>query len=201
MHVRRAIAVLCALGAMSTLAYGDPWKETQEEALARIYNHPGPVHIIPRDALPPGMLPTLKVRSSDASMNAAFAEARKSLPAALAATQKDKGWFSPSLALYIAVFVNAPGQPIEFVWVDNIRRKGKGYQGRLAGPSRQLSHGGQDTRIDFLNPQIADWAVQAVDGRYYGYFTTRVRLPGLEDVLAAQLRALLVENPVPALWR
>ncbi|WP_323771363.1 YegJ family protein [Antarctobacter sp.] len=201
MLIRRVIAVLCALGAVATLAVSEPLTEEEEELLARIYDTPGPVNIIPPDALPPGLLPTLHVRSSDPAMNRAFTQARASLPAALAATEKRNGWFSPSLALYVAVFVNAPGQPIEFVWVDTIRRDGKGYRGKLAGHARFLKDNRLRTPISFLNPQIADWAVQAEDGRYYGYFTTRARLPDLDDPLASELRALLVGNPVPALWK
>lgn len=201
MLARRVIAVLCALGSVATLAVGEPRTEAEEEALARIYDHPGPVYIIPNDALPPGLLPTLHVRSSDPAMNRAFAQARASLPAALAATEKSNGWFSPSLALYIAVFVNAPGTPIEFVWVDSIQRDGKGYRGKLAGSARFLQDNRLRAPISFLNPQIADWAVQAEDGRYYGYFTTRARLPSLDEPLAAKLRGLLVGNPVPALWK
>ncbi|MBY6162205.1 DUF2314 domain-containing protein [Mameliella alba] len=209
MLIRRITALSCALCAVALMAAGQPLvdpdadtlEEARQQALSRIYDHPGPVHIIPEDALPPGILPTLHVRSSDPALNRAFAEARKSLPAALAATEKRNGWFSPSLALYVAVFVNAPDKPIEFVWVDNIRREGKGYRGTLASHPRLMPGKRLRTRIQFLNPQIADWAVQAEDGRYYGYFTTRARLPGIEEPLASELRALLVGSPVPALWR
>ncbi len=211
MLLRRVIAVLCALGAPVSFAFAqtmtqeqmiaDTLEEARQEALARIYDHPGPVHIIPEDALPPGVLPTLRVRSSDPALNRAFAAARTALPAALAATEKRNGHFSPSLALYVAVFVNAPGKPVEFVWVDNIRRDGKGYRGRIAGHPRFMPGMRIGSPISFLNPQIADWAVQAEDSRYYGYFTTRARLKDIEEPLAGELRATLVPRPVPVLWQ
>lgn len=214
MLLRRVIAVLCMLGAGATLALGagdlddlpeDLRRELQEdarqEALSRIYDHPGPVIIVPHDALPPGALDVLRVRSSDPALNRAFAAARAALPAALAATEKRNGWFSPSLALYVAVRVEDPDKQIEFVWVDNIRREGKGYAGTLASHPRHMPDKQIRAPITFLNPQIADWAVQAEDGRYYGYFTTRARLKDIPEPLAGQLRALLVARPVPLIWQ
>lgn len=211
MLVRRGIAVLCALGALVTFAFAqtmtqqeilaDTLDEARQEALARVYDHPGPVHIIPKDALPPGVLPTLRVRSSDPALNRAFTAARAALPAALAGTEKRNGRFSPSLALYIAVFVNAPDMPVEFIWVDTIRRDGKGYLGRIAGHPQFMPGKRIGSTIRFLNPQIADWAVQAEDGRYYGYFTTRARLKTIKEPLASRLRAMLVPRPVPVLWQ
>ncbi|MGP6088066.1 DUF2314 domain-containing protein [Antarctobacter jejuensis] len=211
MLFRRVIAVLCACAALAPIAHAqtmtqeqmrlDALEEARQEALAQVYDHPGPIHIIPEDALPPGVLPTLRVRSSDPALNRAFSAARATLPAALAGTEKSGGRFSPSLALYVAVFVNAPGKPVEFVWVDNIRRDGKGYRGRIAGHPRFMPGKRLGSWISFLNPEIADWAVQAEDGRYYGYFTTRARLKGIEEPLASALRATLVPRPVPAIWQ
>lgn len=211
MLFRRVIAVLCALGALATLALGqtmtqdqlraDTLEEARQEALARIYDQPGPVLIIPPDALPPGAIDVLRVRSSDPALNRAFTQARAALPAALAATEKRNGWFSPSLALYVAMKVDDPEKQIEFVWVDNIRRIGRGYAGTLASHPRFMPGKRLRSKVRFLNPQIADWAVQAVDGRYYGYFTTRARLKDIEEPLASQIRALLVERPVPLIWQ
>lgn len=176
-------------------------EEARREALSRIHDHPGPVIIVPRDAPLPPQIDMLKVRFGDPALHRAFKAARASLPAALAATEKRNGWFSPSLALYVAVRVADPDKQIEFVWVDNIRREGKGYAGTLASHPRHMPGYRLRSRIAFLNPQVADWAVQAEDGRYYGYFTTRARLEDIEEPLAGQLRALLVDRPVPLLWQ
>lgn len=193
MLLRRLLAVLCA---SATVVVAD--NRAQETVIP--FDLPGPYHEIPEDALPPGALEVLRVRSSNPAINRAFAEARASLPSALSATQKRNGWFSPSLALYVAVKTDHPEKPIEFVWVDNIRRQDKGYAGRLASQPRYVSGKGLRSGIDFLNPQIGDWAVQAEDGRYYGYFTTRALLPDLAEPLASKIRALLVPRAVPALW-
>lgn len=191
---RRLLAVGCACATIVAAA------SSARDAVIP-FDTPGPVFEVPEDALPPGALNVLKVRSSDPAMNRAFAAARASLPGALSFTEKRNGRFSPSLALYVAVRVDDPDKKIEFVWVDTIRRKGKGFSGKLAShpgfiPGKRLR-----SRIEFLNPQIGDWAIQAEDGRFYGYFTTRARLKDLDPDLAETLRALLVENPVPALWR
>ncbi|MCR9273705.1 MULTISPECIES: DUF2314 domain-containing protein [Mameliella] len=194
MLFRRTTAMLCALMALALAARSATDGEIP-------FDTPGPVIEIPEDALPPGELDVLKVRSSDPAMNRAFGLARASLPAALSGTEKKYGFFSPSLALYVAVRVDDPDKRIEFVWVDNIRRKGKGFTGKLASQPRFMPGKRLRAPIDFLNPQIADWAVQARDGRYYGYFTTRARLKRIEEPLASELRALLVDTPVPQLWQ
>ncbi|WP_420325768.1 DUF2314 domain-containing protein [Mameliella sp.] len=194
MLFHRTTALLCALMGFALAAHGATEGEIP-------FDTPGPVIEIPDKALPPGVLDVLKVRSSDPAMNQAFGLARASLPAALSATEKKHGYFSPSLALYVAVRVDDPDKQIEFVWVDNIRRKGKGFTGSLASHPRFMPGKRLRAPIDFLNPQIADWAVQARDGRYYGYFTTRARLDSIAEPLASELRSMLVDTPVPQLWQ
>jgi uncharacterized protein YegJ (DUF2314 family) len=195
MLLRRLLAVLCACATIFVTA------ASGEEDRVIPFDLPGPYHEIPKDALPPGELDVLRVRSSNPAINAAFTKARASLPAALAATIKSHGRFSPSLAVYVAVKVDDPGRQIEFVWVDNLRRDGKGFAGTLASHPRYMPGKRLRSPISFLNPQIADWAVQAEDGRYYGYFTTRAMLAHMEDALAHQIRAILVERAVPLLWQ
>ncbi|WGW02226.1 DUF2314 domain-containing protein [Tropicibacter oceani] len=142
----------------------------------------------------------IKVVTTDYQMAEAFRQARHSLPSALGGTQKKHGYFSPSLALWVAVPVPDQTVKVEMIWVDNIRRKGKGFQGTLAGHPRHMPGKALRSPITFNYSQIADWAVQAVDGRYYGYFSTRVVLDISEPAIAAQIRATLVERPVPRLW-
>lgn len=161
----------------------------------------GPVEEIPIADGPVREMAVIRVRSSDAAMNRAFAQARATLANALSGTEKSNGRFSPSLALQVAMKTGSSDTPIEFVWVDTIRRSGKGYLGKLASWPRSLPGKRLRDEVVFYHPQISDWAVQAVDGRFYGYFTTRALLPDLEDPLAAKLRAMLVPRPVPRLWQ
>jgi uncharacterized protein YegJ (DUF2314 family) len=143
----------------------------------------------------------LRFRSSDPRLNAAWAEARAVLPNVVAATEGPGGRFSPALALLIAVRVPDPEQPIEFLWVDGLRRDGDFYTGRLASQPRRLPDRHLRDRVTFLYPQIYDWAVQAVDGRYYGYFTTRVLLQDMAEPQRSEIGARLLPRPVPGLWR
>ncbi|WP_299925524.1 DUF2314 domain-containing protein [uncultured Pelagimonas sp.] len=141
-----------------------------------------------------------RVISSDYQISQAWAAARATLPTAIGALEKRNGWFSPSLAFKVALPVDHDAQ-VEMLWVDKIRRQGNVFKARLAShphhmPGKRMGHS-----VEFFYDQIADWAVQAVDGRYYGYYTTRVLLKSMEPERAAKYRALLVENPLPPEWR
>ncbi len=141
-----------------------------------------------------------RVISSDWQVGQAWAAARATLPDVIGAMEKRNGWFSPSLAFKVALPVDHETE-VEMLWVDKIRRHGNIFKARLAShplhmPDKRMGHS-----IEFFHDQIADWAVQAVDGRYYGYYTTRVLLKSMEPERAAKYRALLVENPLPPEWR
>lgn len=115
--------------------------------------------------------------------------------------EKRNGWFSPSLALKVALPVADPEVQAEMIWVDRIRRKGVMFEARLAGYPRHMPDKRMGATVSFFHDQIADWAVQAVDGRFYGYYTTRVLIKSMEPDRAAKFRATLVENPLPPGWR
>lgn len=115
--------------------------------------------------------------------------------------EKRNGWFSPSLAFKVALPVNNPDVQAEMIWVDQIRRKGQIFEARLAGYPHHMPGMRMGDTVEFFLDQIADWAVQAVDGRYYGYYTTRVLIQSMEPQRAAKYRATLVENPIPPQWR
>ncbi|CUH76477.1 Uncharacterized conserved protein YegJ, DUF2314 family [Tropicibacter naphthalenivorans] len=145
-------------------------------------------------------VPVIHVQSSDYAMAKAFGQARATLNDALGAMEKRHGRFSPSFALKVALPVPAP-ERIEMIWVDTIRRDGKGFVAQLAGHPAHMPDKRIRDLVRFSHSQIADWAVQAVDGRYYGYYTTRVLLNGAKGPLAEEIRALLVPNPLPPEWR
>lgn len=188
----------CLVSACLALISSAPGAETDRVIP---FDTEGPVMEIPISDGPVREMEVIRVRSSDADMNRAFAEARASLANALAGTEKTRGRFSPSLALQVAMQVPDADRQVEFVWVDTIRRSGKGFRGKLASWPRHMPGKRLRDEVAFLHPQIADWAVQAVDGRFYGYFTTRVLIHDLEEPLASEIRALLVPRPVPQLWR
>lgn len=142
-----------------------------------------------------------KVVSSDWQISQAWAAARATLPTAIGATEKRHGRFSPSLALKVALPVKDPDVQAEMIWVDRIRRNGVLFEARLAGYPRHMPGMRMGDTVDFFYDQIADWAVQAVDGRFYGYYTTRVLIKSMEPERAAKHRATLVDNPLPPGWR
>lgn len=142
----------------------------------------------------------IKVITYDHALAEAFRNARATLATALAATEKRHGRFSPSLALRVALPVPDPEVKVELVWVDTIRRDGKGFAGRLASHPQHMPGKRMRSPVTFAHSQIADWAVQAEDGRYYGYFSTRVALKYLDDEAASQVEAILVPRTVPRLW-
>lgn len=142
----------------------------------------------------------IKVVSNDRALSKAFGEARQTLATALAATEKKHGYFSPSLALWVAIPVPDPEVKVEMVWVDNIRRDGTGFRGKLASHPRHMPGKRMRAPVSFAHSQIADWAVQAEDGRYYGYFSTRVMLTHLDPETAAEVQSILVPRTIPRLW-
>ncbi len=144
-------------------------------------------------------VPVLRVQSSDYATAKAIGEAQRTLPAAIGAMQKSHGRFSPSLSFKVALPTRGP-ERVEMIWVDQIRRFGTGFKARLAGHPRHLPRRIRD-EVHFDYSQIADWAVQAVDGRFYGYYTTRVLRDRASGKLADDIRATLVPRPLPPDWR
>ncbi|MDA7425226.1 DUF2314 domain-containing protein [Thalassococcus lentus] len=142
----------------------------------------------------------IKVVTYDHALAEAFAEARGTLNTVIGAMQKRRGWFSPSLSFRVALHVSDDPTDVELVWVDNLRRRGNGFEGRLASHPQKMPGKRMGSKVTFLHPQIADWAVQAEDGRYYGYFTTRVSLKYMSDAEAREVEAILVPKAVPDLW-
>ncbi|KUF12060.1 DUF2314 domain-containing protein [Pseudoponticoccus marisrubri] len=142
-----------------------------------------------------------KVISSNPDLTEAFSAARKTLPSAIGAMQKSGGRFSPSLAFRVALVVPNTERPVELIWVDSIRRHGSLFKARLAGWPRGWPGEGPGTEVTFAYSQIADWAVQAVDGRFYGYYTTRVELQTAPAATRARYGPLLIDNPLPPDWR
>lgn len=187
------------LGAVLLAARGLPLDA--QEAPVIPFDEEGPVEEVPVSDHPIRHLPVLRFRSSDPRMNEAYRLARASLPNVVSATEKRHGFFSPSLALLIAVKVPDADRPIEFVWVDTIRREGDHFTARLAAWPRRIPGKRLRDEIVFVYPQIYDWAVQAVDGRFYGYFTTRVLLKDMAEPQRSRIGVTLVPRPVPQLWR
>ena len=55
--------------------------------------------------------------------------------------------------------------------------------------------------VSFDEDMIADWGLAGDAGGLLGHYTTRVLLATMPEDHAAQVRALLSDDPLPAAWR
>lgn len=118
--------------------------------------------------------------ADDKEMNAAKAEAQKTLPT------------------FLAILANpAPGTDMigfkyplggdEHIWVDNVKRDGDYLTGTLSNvPVKEGYQLGDAVRVPIKD--VSDWAAQ-VDGKMQGHYTTRVILSHIPPEDAAAIKA------------
>ena len=125
----------------------------------------------------------------DAEMNAAIAAARKTLPVFWKHMQDHAG--EPS-----SLKVGLPtSKGHEHIWVSDIEAKGDKITARLANDPDDLPGLKLGSPVSFTEAQISDWAYEK-NGKLYGHYTTRVVIKHIDPAEAAQVRAMLSENPV-----
>lgn len=82
----------------------------------------------------------------------------------------------------------------EAVWLDAVARDGRAVSGYVASQPQHLGALKRGDRVEAREDDIIDWAF--VRGRgLLGHYTTRVELPRMDPERAADLRAVLAENP------
>lgn len=137
----------------------------------------------------------VQVPSADAEMNAAVAEAKRTLPVYLA--RLDAGQLAPSDGVKVAMPTD---QGNEHIWVHQVARDGDRLTGVLANQPNYLPNLQRGSPVTFAVDQVSDWSYEK-DGRMWGNYTTRVMLPhvGPEDQasLRQSLSATPTETPVP----
>ncbi|THH38017.1 DUF2314 domain-containing protein [Aliishimia ponticola] len=133
----------------------------------------------------------------DSAMLDAIEEARGTLPKALAAASTGARSFAPSLTLKVTFEVESGA---EHIWLDTIRRRGKGFSGRLANEPRYIQNARLGTVMRFDEGAIMDWSLLASDGRAFGHYSTRVLLQKLPAAQAAEYRKILTRTPTPPNW-
>ena len=141
-----------------------------------------------RDASGPGD-EVVQVASADAEMNAAIAEAKRTLPLYLA--RLDAGQLAPSDGVKVAM---PTGEGNEHIWVHNVARDGDRLTGVLANQPNYLPDLNQGSPVTFTADMVSDWSYEK-DGRMWGNYTTRVMLPHLGPEDAASLRQSLSPTP------
>jgi uncharacterized protein YegJ (DUF2314 family) len=135
--------------------------------------------------------------AEDAEMNAAIAEARRTLPMFMAelntASMHAQGDYS------VKVGMRTRAGTLEHIWVSNLRREGGRLRGTLANEPFDLEGLRLGDLVDIDESAISDWAIDSVRGQY-GSFTTRVIVNHIDAATAEQIRATLAPTPLPPHW-
>lgn len=127
---------------------------------------------------------------NDAAMNAAIAEARRTLPV-FWRRAADAGTSRP----LVKVAVPADDGANEYMWIAEARPTGAGYAGVLLNQPRLIAGLAPGSTVSFTEGQIVDWAYES-GGRLWGAYTQRVMLEQLDPAAAARHRAYLSETPL-----
>ncbi len=146
---------------------------------------------------PPAPQPGLEFFSAgDVTMNAAIAEAQRTLPLFLDhVTGADGQIHEGSVKVAFQTFPTDQG--VEIIWVSPLSRNADGtFQGRLNNQPFHLGDWQRGDLVTFPESAIEDWSLPSPSGRY-GNYTTRV--------IAAQpgnghLFDSLAPSPLPPEW-
>lgn len=123
----------------------------------------------------------IPVSEEDAEMNAAIAEAKRTLPEFLKVVAKPP----PGVR---DIGFKYPLEGWEHIWVSNVQRKGDKLTGELDNePVAQGYRMGQYVEVPLS--QVSDWSYRGADGVMRGHRTTRVILGKLPADEAAQIKA------------
>jgi uncharacterized protein YegJ (DUF2314 family) len=145
---------------------------------------------------------TINYADNDATMEAAIADARATLPIFLRNALDAKG-VSLDDALVKVALPTEPGSPTsdEHIWVAPFARLQDGsFSGLLANEPVNLGPLRAGDRIDFTEDMISDWHFNAPTGRYWGSYTSRV----MYDAGAfgdTPFDRIFEADPVPPDWR
>lgn len=123
--------------------------------------------------------PTVPIDADDPAMDAAIAEAQRTLPEFLAVLDRPPAGAGDFV-------IKFPLGGWEHIWVDNLRHQGDTITGRLANAPEQEGHR-LGERVTVPLSEISDWAYRAPDGVMQGHRTTRVLLPQFPEDLAAAI--------------
>jgi uncharacterized protein YegJ (DUF2314 family) len=139
-----------------------------------------PLSAAPQDTRPRDDIAPLSVDQDDRAMNAARAEARRTLPGflkLLADPPEGTGNYA----------IKYPLEGWEHIWVSELEIEGTAIVGKLANyPEQEGYEIGQSVRVPIA--QVTDWGYRDAKGVMQGHFTTRVLLTRIDPADAAQIR-------------
>ena len=125
-----------------------------------------------------------RVRSDDAEMNQAIAQAQASLDDFLALARNPPSG-ADTFKLKVK-FSDAHGA--EHMWVIPFQQNGKGFSGVLANEPQTVRNVQSGQTVRFARADISDWGYQR-DGKQYGSFTVCVMLKHMSPDQAAAYRS------------
>lgn len=141
--------------------------------------------------------PVYQFSDEDAAMNAAIAEARRTLPQFMAEFNSASAHAQQNYLVKVGLPATT-GNP-EHIWVESLRRENGRLVGALANAPANLAGMSLGSRVEIDEALISDWTIISAQGMY-GSFTTRVMLPHVDAETAAQIRAMLAPTPLPPSW-
>lgn len=125
--------------------------------------------------------PTIEFAADDPVMDAAIAEAQRTLPEFLAALADPPAGAS-------SFVVKFPLGGWEHIWVDDLKFDGKRITGALANAPEQEGHR-LGERVSVPLAEVSDWGYRTPDGVMQGHRTTRVLLDQLPEEVSAAIAA------------
>jgi uncharacterized protein YegJ (DUF2314 family) len=135
--------------------------------------------------------PVVDYAAKDAAMNAAIAEAQRTLPVFW---RRQFGEARDGSEM-VKVALPSDNGGREHIWVIEVQRSAAGYRGILDNEPRGLPGLSRGSEVTFTADMISDWAY-GHKGRLWGGYTLRVMLPDLALDDAARLRAYLSDTPL-----
>lgn len=127
--------------------------------------------------------------------------ANESLDDALAAAKFNPETYTDlMLKVGFPILSDVSPSTIESVWVIHVRTDGSNFSATLDSAPIARTDITSGKPVTFTRDQIQDWGL-TVEGRAYGFFSTRAMLPMLEaSSQKAFLQSTLSEAPLPQGW-
>jgi uncharacterized protein YegJ (DUF2314 family) len=152
---------------------------------------------LPALAQKPGPGGVIGYEATDARMNAAIDEARRTLPFFLEAfvTSPEDQRSAFSLKLGLTTYDGG----VEHIWVSNLRLEGGAFVGELANEPIGLPGMALGSPVDVDLDRVSDWSILAKEG-LYGGFTMRVMLADMPPQQREEMQAYLSAQPLPEGW-
>lgn len=143
--------------------------------------------------------PLTAFSDSDATMNAAMAEAQSTVLLFVTNTFDTNGNGSPNGTIKVAF--DTPEGP-EIIWVGSLQTDGtNGFRGILVNQPNYMEGLNLGDPVQFTTNMVRDWSLSLPDGTLFGNYTTRVMIPYIDTDTATYLNSVLSPDPVPADWR